>query len=343
VSARTVFEQEIRSQGGILHARSVRGYEQAELVAESWRDCDYALVAARGSSDNAATMFQYVAGRELGLLVALATPSLYESGRPIGLRGAVVVGISQSGRSPGIAQVLERAAAEGRPRVVLTNDPDSPLARLADHVIDLAAGPERAIASTKTFSATWQALAQLVSTLGDAPLEGLDTLPAMVDEVVAWALNEELPLEVLDSASGLTVVGRGVGYAVAQEAALKIREVSGTRAEAYAAPDYLHGPIGAASAGGTLLLVVGEALSDEVAASILADCRRLGMRTVALRHAERRGLDADAEIVLTTTPVDWCLGLAQVVVAQVLALRLGQRRGRPIDTAPGLSKVTSTA
>ena len=81
----TVFEEEIRSQGEILRRRAEVGSEQARLVSETWNNINYVLVAARGSSDNAAIFFQYLAGQELGLLVALATPSLYEGDRPIGL------------------------------------------------------------------------------------------------------------------------------------------------------------------------------------------------------------------------------------------------------------------
>lgn len=339
----TIFESEIRSQGEVLRSRAERGYEQARAVAATWEDSAYALVAARGSSDNAAVFFQYLAGQELGLLVALAAPSLYEARRPIGLAGAAVLAISQSGRSPGMAQVIERAHEQGRPTAAITNDDASPLARAADLVIDLAAGPERAVASTKTFSATWHALVQLVSARAGAPLAGLEGLADMVDSLTDWALGASLPLEVLNAAGGLTVVGRGIGFAAAQEVSLKIREVTGIRSEAFAAADFVHGPIGAGGAGSTLVLVVTDEMTDALAASVLADCRGLGMRTVVLRHAERAGLAADAQIVLDAPAVNWCVGLSQVLVGQVLALRLGELRGRPIDTSPGLTKVTSTA
>src|SRR5579863_1420730 len=173
----TFFEQEIRSQGAVLGERAESGREQAELVAASWREVSYVVAAARGSSDNAAVFFQYLAGEELGLLVALATPSLFEGAHTIGLNGAGVIAISQSGRTPGIADVLARATVQGRPNAAITNDRQSPLALAAQFVIDLAAGPEQAIASSKTFSSTWHALAQLVEALKGSTLEGLYELP----------------------------------------------------------------------------------------------------------------------------------------------------------------------
>jgi glucosamine--fructose-6-phosphate aminotransferase (isomerizing) len=339
----TVFEEEIRSQGEILRCRAEIGWDQARHVSATWNDIAYVLVAARGSSDNAAVFFQYLAGQELGLLVALATPSLYEGDRPIGLRGAGVLAISQSGRTPGLVQVIEEAIAQERPNAVVTNDTSSPLAKSSGLVIDLGAGPERAIASTKTFSTAWHALAQLVAALKGEPLEGLIELPDTVDRVATWALASSFPTSLLDVEGGLTVVGRGVGQAVAAEIALKIREVTGIRSEAYSAPDYLHGPIGADGEGSTLLLVVTDEMTDSVSAELLEECRRFGMRTVVLRPPNRSTVPCDGEIVLAESLPNWCLGLGEVIVGQVLALRLGELRGRPIDTSPGLNKITLSA
>ncbi len=339
----TIYEQEIRSQGDILRRRSHRGAEQATDAARTWRDVNYALAAARGSSDNAAAFFQYLAGRERGLVVAFATPSLFQDERAMNVDGSGVLAISQSGKSPGMLEVIRRARERGRPNVVFTNDADSPLAREADAVVELFAGPERAIASTKTFTSSCHALAQFLSALNDEPLVGLDELPDVSDRTAEWALSCELPTSILNAPHGLTVVGRGIGYASAAEISLKIREVTGIRSEAYSAPDYLHGPIGADGDGATLLVVVTEEMDDEIVTSLLEQCSARGMRTVTLRSSEHARHASDAEIVLPGSIDNWCLGVALVVVGQVLSLRLGELRGRPIDTAPGLNKVTLTA
>src|ERR1035441_71567 len=146
----TIFEEEIRSQGDLLRRRAELGEQQTRDAAQSWRDVNYALVAARGSSDNAAAFFQYLAGRELVLVVALATPSLFQDESSMKLDGAGVVAISQSGKSPGMLEVIRTAKLQGRPNVIFTNDANSALALEGDSVVELFAGPERAIASTKT-------------------------------------------------------------------------------------------------------------------------------------------------------------------------------------------------
>lgn len=336
----TYFEEEILSQPDVLRARRDEGARQAQRVARAWRGITYALVGARGSSDNAALFFQYLAGKELGLVVALATPSLYVESSQLDLSGAGVLVISQSGRSPGVREILQHARQQSRPSAALTNDVSSPIATECDVVMDMAAGPERAVASTKTFSASWHALAQLVSAIKGEDVEGLAQMPDVVQRVVTWALAAALPLDALNAERGLTVVGRGIGAAVASEVALKIREVTGIRAESYAASDYAHGPIGADGADATLLLVVTEEMTDELCELTLSGCRRAGMTTVVLRARTRRRFESDHEIVVDEDLANWSLGLAHVIVGQVIALRLGELRGRSIDVSPGLSKVT---
>ncbi len=336
----TFFENEIRSQADVLRERRASGERQAQRVAQLWRGIDYAMVGARGSSDNAALYFQYLAGRELGLVVSLATPSLYGDDSRLDLRGAGVLVISQSGRSPGIGEVLARARRQNRPCVALTNDVASPIALESDVVLDMGAGPERAVASTKTFSATWHALTQVVSALKGEQLAGHVGVADMVDRVLRWAFDATLPLDGLHAARGLTVVGRGVGAAAAAEIALKLREVTGIRAESYAASDFAHGPVGADGEGFALMLIVTEEMTDELCELTLGGSRRSGMRTMVVRPRDRRHFDCDDEILLEESVANWSLGLAFVLVGQVLTLRLGEMRGRAIDSSPGLSKIT---
>ncbi len=338
----TIFEDEIRTQGALLGGRASAGALEASRAARAWRDVTHLVVAARGSSENAAIFFQYLAGQRLGMMVAIAAPSLYEGPRPILLAGAGVLAISQSGRSPGLGDVIAQAREQKRSTVVVTNDATSELARASDVIVELRVGPELAIASTKTFSSTWHALAQVVESMSGATLEGLETLPETIDRVATWALAESLPLVQLD-VDGLTMLGRGIGFAAAREIGLKVREVTGVRAEAYSAPDYLHGPIGANGGGCTAVVVVSDELTDAVLSELLQGCRDSGMTTVVIRPPHRDVPPCDAQIVLPEESPNWVSSLAAIVVGQVIALRLGEARGRPIDTSPGLSKVTLSA
>lgn len=339
----TIFEQEIKSQPELLRARQAESVRSAQRVVGHWNDSTHILAAARGSSDNAALFFQYLAGQELGLLVSLAAPSLYEGDTVVNLNGASVVAISQSGRSPGISDVARQARAQGRHVAVLTNDASSPLGQNASEVIELNVGTEKAIASTKTLTSTVQSLVHLVEAAKGTALEGPGEFANFAQVVIDHAFDTTFPLELLDADCVLSIVGRGLGYAVASEMSLKIREVSGVQSEAWAITDYVHGPIGAANERSTMLLVVTDEVSDELISSLLGEARKLGMHSVVLCPEGRAGTSADGEIVVPAQEKNWLTAAGQMIVGQVLALRLGERRGRPIDTAPGLNKITTLA
>ena len=159
-AALSYLESEAREQGEMLAGRTAHGWEQARAAAGLLRraDVDYLVVAARGSSDNAARYAQYLLGLEARLPVALAAPWLYSSAAPPVLARGAVLAISQSGRSPDITGVVTAAREQGRPTIVLTNDPASPLAVGADVVVPLLAGVERSVAATKTYLASLHAI-----------------------------------------------------------------------------------------------------------------------------------------------------------------------------------------
>jgi glutamine---fructose-6-phosphate transaminase (isomerizing) len=348
VRAASILEQEIREQPALLARR--RGlaedsvHEGARLLTRA--DVTHLVVAGRGSSDNAARYAQYLMGRTLRLGVYLAAPSLYAEATPPRLDGAAVLGISQSGQSPDIVGVLEAARRQGRPTMAITNDLTSPLATLADVAIPLLSGPENSVAATKTYTATLQTIVQLAAAAGGVGLAAdLDRLPDLLNKVIDTALSFAEPL-IANSDSerdvSLTAVGRGTGFATAAETALKIREVAGVRAEAYAVPDLLHGPIAANRAGSALWLVASpdHPLSywDQLTARLTAE----GVRVIALVSSAGTQLTAETVRPLPEELPAWLFDLLAVAYGQVAALRLGEQRGLDVDHPHGLSKITLT-
>src|SRR3989440_2801145 len=147
-------ESELREQPAALARLLDRQGAHAQELASVFRrdDVHYILIASRGSSSNAARYAQYVLGRANRVPVMFATPSLYTIyEQPPRLDGAIVLGISQSGASPDVRAVLAEARRQGRPTLALTNDPASPLAEEADHVLPLHAGEQKSVAATKTY------------------------------------------------------------------------------------------------------------------------------------------------------------------------------------------------
>ena len=294
---------------------------------------------ARGSSDHASTFAKYLIETRLGLMTASAAPSvtsLYD-GAP-GMQGVVCLAISQSGKSPDLLQAAAAAKAAGGYVVALVNVEDSPLAALADAVIPLRAGPELSVAATKSYIASLSAITHLVACWTEDPalLEALDGLPTLLE--AAWALDWSAGVEALKSAHNLFVIGRGVGFGVAQEAGLKFKETCGLHAEAFSAAEVRHGPMALVGPGFPVLAF---AQGDESQAGIdelLSEFARRGAQVLAAGAADREGvisLPAPA-----AHPVLAPIGLVQSFYRMANALSVA--RGFDPDHPPHLHKVTET-
>jgi glutamine---fructose-6-phosphate transaminase (isomerizing) len=343
----TELEREMRQQGGELASRAERGWADAKAAAEllGREDVDYLMVVARGSSDNAARYGQYLLGAEAGLTVALAAPWLFGQERPPpGLHGAAVLAISQSGRSPDTAAVLAAARNQDRPTLAITNDSASPVAALADVVVELRVGPERSIAATKTYTASLHALAQITALLGARHdwREWFDRLPTIMSETVDAQLESRGRFDPLAGFAPLTAVGRGLDYATAFETALKVRELSGRPAEAFSPPDLVHGPV-AAIHGSTALWAVSSGLntSDETLDVLQMVGTRAGL-TIAVSAAPCVLARADIAVPISKGLPGWAGAIVAVVPGQAAALRLAELGGVEVDAPYGLSKVTMT-
>jgi glutamine---fructose-6-phosphate transaminase (isomerizing) len=303
------------------------------------RDPRYAVLAARGTSDNAARYAQHVLGRILSLPVVLATPSLHTLyGAPPGYDDAVVIGVSQSGASPDIVSVVADAASQGALTAAITNAPASPLADAAEHVIDLSAGEERSVAATKTYTASLATIAALAAS-GDAALTAeVDGLPAALAGQLALTGDAAPAVRAAADWDRLTVVGRGAHYATAFEAALKIRELAGIVAEPYSPADLLHGPIAAVTADQPLLAIAPAGPTEESMRELVAAARERGAHVAAIGHDRTLG---DPFLELVDVP-EWLGPVVAIVPAQLLAVGLAEQRGIDVDAPFGLSKITLT-
>ncbi len=313
----------------------------AEVVRAQPR---YAVIAARGSSDNAARYAQHVLGRLCGLPVALATPSLHTVyDAPLRYDGAVVLGISQSGASPDVVAVLEAARAQGCVAIAITNDAGSPMARAATQVIALGAGAEASVAATKTYTTSLAAVAALaVAIAGDG--ERRSELAA-APETLARQLRRGAGLdEAAAAAAGwrrLAVIGRGANYATAFEAALKIKELVGVAAEPASPADFLHGPIAMLDPGFPLLAILPSPPAGAAVRDVLAAAHERDADVTVI--AEPDYAPAPGERVLELEPgPEWLSPLAAVIPAQLLAVGAAERRGLDADRPVGLQKVTRT-
>jgi glutamine---fructose-6-phosphate transaminase (isomerizing) len=311
----------------------------AALAAKLKAVAPHAVVTlARGSSDNAATYAKYLIETRLGILTSSAAPSVSSVySAKANLTGTVLIATSQSGKSPDIVTALEAAKRAGAFTVAFVNVMDSPLASEADVAIPLHAGPEKSVAATKSYLATVTGIAQLVAAWAEdrALAAALDHLPALLAQ--AWDLDWSKAVERLAGTHDLYVIGRGVGYGAAQEAALKLKETCGLHAEAFSAAEVRHGPMALAHDGFPVLLL---SQNDETRAGVKDLVGVLAQSGADILLA---GFDDSRAMVLPT--VDAHPALQPILMLQTfyrMAEQLSRARGFNPDSPPLLNKVTET-
>lgn len=338
---------EIHQQPRVLGELLAKEEENAWRIAADLRgrDIQYIVMAARGTSDNAARYGQYLLGAHNRLPVGLATPSLFSVyGAPPQLDGALVVGISQSGQSPDIVSVLEEARRQGAPTLALTNDPASPLASQADYLISLHAGKEQAVAATKTYTAQLAALALLSCALGDDSerLAALRRVPQVIEQILEGEARVAGAVARYRYMETCVVLGRGYNYATAFEIALKLKELNYLIAESYSSADFMHGPIAVVGSGFPALVVAPGGKMFETMRRFSLDLKSRGAELLAISDMPELLTQADTPLPLPEGVPEWLSPIVAVVPGQLFALYLTLIKGNDPDRPQGLQKVTIT-
>jgi glucosamine--fructose-6-phosphate aminotransferase (isomerizing) len=273
-------------------------------------------LVGRGSSDHAGVFAKYLLEIETGIPVVHAAPSI-----------ATVY--KRRLQLHDIVTQAEMAKASGAYVVALVNDTESPLAQTANFVLPLAVGPEKAVAATKSYLATLSALLQLTAHFSDnsALQKALSELPQQL--AAACAAPAQLHASDLHDVDHLVVLARGLGFAIAKEMALKMKEVCGIQAEAFSSAEFLHGPVALAH---KKLTVIDAQIRDEALLAHqqkIADVSARGARVLSLHQSPH---DAHPRIAPLLVLQRFYLDIAHIAVA----------RGHNPDQPIGLNKVTET-
>ncbi len=304
------------------------------------RDPALVVTVARGSSDHAAAYLKYAIELAAGVPVASVGPSvasIYH--RRLKLGAAACLAISQSGQSPDIVEMTRSAAEAGALTLAVTNVAGSPLARAAGHAIALEAGVEKSVAATKTFVASVVAGLLILAEWqeDDALRAAVRSLPEVFARALAcdWA-----PLaDRLVRAQSLYVLGRGPGFAIASEMALKCKETSGLHAEAYSAAEVLHGPAAIVQERFPVLAL---GVADAALPGVIATAQRLAGQGADCFLTAPGALPPVRELASVGGLHPLVAPLTLVVSFYAFVEALARRRGFDPDKPPHLNKVTET-
>jgi glucosamine--fructose-6-phosphate aminotransferase (isomerizing) len=308
----------------------------------------FAMTIARGSSDHAATYAKYVLETQLGLVTASAAPSvetLYKA--KLHLKNSLVMGLSQSGQSPDIAEMLVLARHAGAITVAFVNKASSPLSEAAEYVIPLWAGEERSVAATKSYIATLSVLVHFAALMTGSPelLTALSALPSVLDEAVG--MDWSPAIKEYQQQQNTFIVGRGYGFPIAQEAALKFKETAAIHAEAFSGAEVLHGPFALVQQNFPLLILGQDDVTLPGILNLSKQATQLGAKTLLAVPSNVAKSASLAGVATTLLPLPaalhpLCDPLVAIQAFYVMVARLAVARGLNPDAPLNLAKITRT-
>jgi len=347
--------EEIRQQPAALD-RTLRGELRSverlrNLLAK--RRPRLIMLAARGTSDNAAQFGRYLLEITTGIPVSLSAPSIYTLYQArVNFEDVLVVAISQSGESTDTNLVLERAREQGALTVGITNEPSSSLAQLAEHVFLVHARREKSVAATKTYTGQLLMLYLLAYGLGARiDIDDLRRLPDWAE--AALKLEPEIAeraerYRFMDHA---VVVGRGLNYANAFEFALKLMETCYVVAERFSSADFLHGPIAMVEPSFPVFLFAPSGVTWPALQEMITKLDRLKAETLIVTDSSnRQAIELGKHAICipvrisrkSTRPEDLYTPIPYIIPGQLLAACLATEKGLNPDQPRLLSKVTQT-
>jgi glucosamine--fructose-6-phosphate aminotransferase (isomerizing) len=340
-----LFLAEIHEQPAALRRLAASGAELAEVAARIAERPGIVRLGAHGSSDNAASYAVYAFGllaQRTAMRDSMSLEVYY--GAEVPMAGDVVLGLSQSGRTPDVVTYVETARRLGALTVALTTDDASPLAQACELVVRVHSGEERAVAATKSYSNELGALALLAAHLGGRGREIEEALLAVaglaeeaLPGLAASARSLAVPLAYVGR---MVVIGRGPEYATAREVALKLKETCRVAAEALTATDLAHGPVAALDG---LFPVWAIATDDPMLPAVrsaVARARESSAVVVASGDAADRVDGAQYVLKTPRAPLPVLSPLLSVLPGQLVAAELARAKGLDPDKPAHLSKVT---
>jgi glutamine---fructose-6-phosphate transaminase (isomerizing) len=319
-------------------------YERAAEVAAQ-RGPNLVRMVGHGSSDNAAAFGVYAFGLLPGLTSLRDSISLtVYYGAKLDLGHSTVIALSQSGQTPDVIEYVTRARSDGAYTIAITNDTESELAHAADAVLPLAAGEERAVAATKTYSNTLAALALFAGMLagrGDEIAGQLETVAEQQERQIPLLERAAAAIAVPFASVGrMFVIGRGPEFATAREIALKLLETCQIAAEPLTATAMAHGPVAALDSLFPVWAVATDDQSLDVVVEAAARVRAAGATLIASGPAADAIADAQFRLPVPTPPAPLLAPLLSVVAGQLFAGAVARAKGLDPDKPRGLSKIT---
>jgi len=327
-----------------VFSRLINSEAQFQQAAEKIkaRNISNVIILARGTSDNAGHYLKFLIEVKLGLPVGLASPSSVSIyGAKVDFKNTLVVALSQSGKSPDLLAFASASKEGGALLIAMTNNSDSPLAKAGDIHIDLSAGPEIAVAATKSYSAELLASLLLVDSWIGNKREVRSHLVDSSRECIANLGEVDSFANSLDAKREIVVIGRGYAYANAKELALKIQETSYIPVQGMSSADYQHGPIATLNSDSQVIVLSPSGMPKKALEDSMVRIRQSEPEIIWLGSNEL-ALNKERVIKGSNQAKEEESTIIDAALIQYLTLGFAVKNGFNPDSPAGLSKVTKT-
>ena len=356
---------EIHEQPASIAATLDRYTANGKLRADLWQPIlstfgagSQLVIAASGTSRHAGLVAEILLEELAGIAVDVEYASEYILQHPGANRGAAVLVLSQSGETADTLAALTEAKRRGAPTFAVTNVAGSSMSQIADAHLLTAAGTERAIAATKSFTTQLTVLYLLALALGqqrghlssvevDQHLAGLHALPGLIEQSLSiWQTSAELAATHFQEARSFLFLGRGLSYPIAREAALKLKEVSYIPSEAYPTGELKHGPNALLGEGSPVVILAAADPAHPTSLARYSKTLRL-LEDIQSQHPHvlALGLEHDPELPSLATDVlsipsagEYLLPILEIIPLQFFAYWMALGRGLDVDRPRNLVK-----
>ena len=306
------------------------------------REIDLIVLAARGSSDNAALFGRYLLEVTTGIPVSLAAPSVYTIYKAkLNLKRALVIGVSQSGEGVDINQVLQNAKDAGAFTLGITNEAGSSMAKIADETLLIHAGREKSVAATKTYTGQMLHFYMLAAALADEKIS-YEKIPQFTAQALELKPEVEKLVERYAFMENCVVVGRGMNYGNSYELALKLMETCYVVAERFSSADFFHGPLAIVERRFPVILFAPQGIGRQSGIDLLNRLKELHADSFSITNDKEAAALSSRSIMLPSEIDEFLSPIPFVIPAQLFAAHLAEAKGLNPDAPRSLSKVTQT-
>ncbi len=323
-----------------IHAEQKKVEKLGEFLKK--KDIDLIIIAARGSSDNAALFGRYLFEITTGIPVSLCAPSVFTLyNAKLKLNRALVIGVSQSGEGVDINKVLDSAKNSGAFTIGITNQAESSMSKIADETLLTHAGREKSVAATKTYTGQMLHFYMLASALSGSELE-YKKIPQYCDTSLKLETEIEELVQRYVFMENCVVVGRGLNYGNSYELALKLMETCYVVAERFSSADFFHGPLAIIERRFPVILFAPSGVTKTSNIDLLKRLKEL--------HADSLSITNDKTVASLSSHVlqmpkeieEFLSPIPFIIPAQLFAAYLAEAKGINADAPRSLSKVTKT-